>query len=545
MSLLEWLETETKTATKGLEVLDKIKQDSDKKSIKGSDGKKIKNYTAVKPSKNKHGKTVAELEFSTILRKIKKQQYQFGVFISGNKCAKTLKHQRVKWKDKPRVITRDCARDYFAQKLVLTYLEEHFTHSFASYGYQKGKSAFKAVEELKTQLAENLDYNKVYTFDIAKFFDTISHDIIMQKIKHYFPDDPILYSFIGNYITSRCFQPDESLFYGSLTLSYQKKRYFAFTPEQKRQYSQKRTKGIYQGGVLSGFLANLVLHELDELMSNKEDVIYMRYADDFIIIQQDTNKALSQKTIFAEVEECLKERKLELSVDKCEEFFMTKSTPVKFLGFKLYRNSDNPSKIVVGLKGNNYRKVEERFSVYKQGETFYQVKRTGTCLALNNEHYLNWYPHIRSLLNKIDMEIKVELFKVAWVLKLSTNKVFWAFWLVHVRVRLQDLISRKDYQEKMFPKWIEIENNTIDLKEEILKLLRGRKDETSNTFSWFSYFRLVNDEQQLDGLSKILRLRTQAIKNKFPEIALKNKSADFRKMLSYCQRTPLDFFLKI
>jgi RNA-directed DNA polymerase len=62
------------------------------------------------------------------------------------------------------------------------------------------------------------------------------------------------------------------------------KKYFM----KKKPKREPRCKGVPQGGVLSGMLANLYLHEFDrwvvEKLSQQFDLRYFRYADDFVML---------------------------------------------------------------------------------------------------------------------------------------------------------------------------------------------------------------------------------------------------------------------
>lgn len=51
---------------------------------------------------------------------------------------------------------------------------------------------------------------------------------------------------------------------------------------------EKREKGIPQGGILSGLLANIYLYDFDlwmiKTLNEKYDLKYIRYADDFLVL---------------------------------------------------------------------------------------------------------------------------------------------------------------------------------------------------------------------------------------------------------------------
>jgi hypothetical protein len=540
-SFHEWLNNEG--IQKLNSILEELKETKPQKNIKGSDQKQLKNYFESKKP-NKHGKTVAELELATIIRQLNKKSYKFRTFISGIKSSKKIRKDYDKkqpktfvflkneWK--PRIITRDCARDYCTQKLVLAYLTDRFTHSRLSYAYQSGRSAVQAIKELKNKLEVNEDYNRLLTFDIQKFFDSIPHDVMLNKIQQYFPNDEPLKSVLTSYLESKCFTPDSSpVSVDFKTITNQKETYRQLTKLQKAEFSPTRTEGIYQGGVLSGFLANLVLHDLDIMMEKEEDIIYARYADDFLIVCSNKSGKEKGDLLKEKVAEYCNSNRLDLSTPKCKDEPISRDKAMEFLGYKLYRDVNKPSKIIIGLKEANYRKIEERFSVYKHEERFYKVTRSGNCLPLNNKNYLNWYPSLSQHYTKILSEISL-IKPEAWILYCRFDSNYGKVLSYWIKLLKSQIKRKKTLIESLFPKWIEINDNSIDVKNEIDKLLNGKKG--SSSFCWFSYFQLVNDSEQLDALSKTLRLRVKGIENHLG-ISVINRKADFKKAINKKTKT--------
>ena len=82
--------------------------------------------------------------------------------------------------------------------------------------------------------------------------------------------------------------------------------------------------GIPQGGALSGFIANLVLDEVDTniLKLNDPDLLYLRYCDDMIMLHTNKEKLDMALTVYMDT---IKKNKLFIhtpqQIDKCDESY--------------------------------------------------------------------------------------------------------------------------------------------------------------------------------------------------------------------------------
>ncbi len=91
--------------------------------------------------------------------------------------------------------------------------------------------------------------------DLAKFFDTVNHDILMHRISRKIQDKSVL-KLIGKYLRAGVKVKGRCL---------------------------PTRKGVPQGGPLSPLLANILLDDLDKELE-KRGHKFVRYADDFIIM---------------------------------------------------------------------------------------------------------------------------------------------------------------------------------------------------------------------------------------------------------------------
>jgi RNA-directed DNA polymerase len=189
--------------------------------------------------------------------------------------------------------------DRLIQQAVAQVLVPIFDPYFSdlSYGFRPGRSAHDAVRKVQQYIKDGFRW--AVDMDLAKFFDTVNHDVLMHRVARKVHDKRIL-SLIGRYLRTGV------MVNGRL---------------------QNTTKGVPQGGPLSPLLANIVLDDLDkelELRGHR----FVRYADDFLILVK------SQKAgerVMASVRRFI-ERKLKLKVNEAKSR-VAKIDQINFLGF--------------------------------------------------------------------------------------------------------------------------------------------------------------------------------------------------------------------
>lgn len=174
-------------------------------------------------------------------------------------------------------------------------VEPHFSSD--SYGFRTGRNAHQAIRRVRDYL--RLGYRQVVDIDLAAFFDSVNHDVLMRLVAKHIKDKRVL-KLIGHYLRA-----------GVVV----------------NGVWQPTLLGVPQGGPLSPLLANIVLHELDVYLQQQKRH-FARYADDFVICVRNTKAAQRVK---ANVTRFL-ERRLKLAINH-DKSRVVSSKQLEFLGF--------------------------------------------------------------------------------------------------------------------------------------------------------------------------------------------------------------------
>ena len=131
---------------------------------------------------------------------------------------------------------------------------------FDSYSCRDGKGVHKGVLQLESFLKQSTSNYRSRSFalkcDVRKFFDSISHEILFGFIKEKVKDNDVL-EIIKLILDS---------------------------------FETKSGKGLPLGNVTSQLFANVYLNKLDQFMKHNLKIEhYLRYCDDFIILDKDKN----------------------------------------------------------------------------------------------------------------------------------------------------------------------------------------------------------------------------------------------------------------
>lgn len=183
--------------------------------------------------------------------------------------------------------------DKIAQRAVTEVLNAVYEVDFLgfSYGFRPGRSQHNALDALSVGI-ERRKVNWVLDADIRGFFDAIDHEWLMRMIEHRIADQRVL-RHIKKWLNAGVLEEGEL---------------------------RKATEGTPQGGSVSPLLANIFLHYVLDLWTDRwrkkqarGEVIIVRYADDFVVGFEHRGDAEKFRSV---LEQRLREFALELHPDK-------------------------------------------------------------------------------------------------------------------------------------------------------------------------------------------------------------------------------------
>lgn len=153
-------------------------------------------------------------------------------------------------------------KDRIVQTAVKLVIEPIFEAMFmeSSYGFRPRRSAKDALREVDRLLKEG--YTHVVDADLERYFDTIPHDRLRERVAERISDGRVL-QLVDSWLS-------QDIMSGL--------------------NRWKPTSGTPQGAVLSPLLANCYLHPLDVRMATC-DYRMVRYADDFVVLCKSAQQA--------------------------------------------------------------------------------------------------------------------------------------------------------------------------------------------------------------------------------------------------------------
>lgn len=209
--------------------------------------------------------------------------------------------------------------DRIVQQAIVLILEPLFDNSMSSrsFGFRRGRKAHDAIATLIKDAQEG--FRHVVDADIKSFFDKISHEVAMSRVRDRIADGRVL-DLIEAFLKAGVFEN------GQVTVS---------------------TEGTPQGGVISPWLSNLVLDDLDKALEAR-GLRHVRYADDFVVLCRSRQEA---EEALALVKEVLGRLGLSLHEDKSR--LTDFSEGFEFLGFRFRRHR-------LGIRPKSIERFKER-----------------------------------------------------------------------------------------------------------------------------------------------------------------------------------------
>jgi group II intron reverse transcriptase/maturase len=194
--------------------------------------------------------------------------------------------------------------DRFIQQAIAQVVSAQWEPYFhpKSYGFRPQRSAHEAVRQLQADIRDGRRW--VVDLDLEAFFDRVTHDRLMSRLKQHVPDGALL-RLINRYLKAGVRVGD---------------------------HTAPTTMGVPQGGPISPVLANVVLDELDWELDRRGHR-FARYADDCnIVVGSERAGARVMASVMRFIEDSLR---LTANARKSA---VDRPWNRKFLGFTVSRN---------------------------------------------------------------------------------------------------------------------------------------------------------------------------------------------------------------
>lgn len=329
-------------------------------------------WRKVRANKGAHGldrvtihmyETQCEIHLREIQRKLKERRYT-------PEPVRRVYIPKASDPKKKRPLGIPTVNDRIVQQAILQVVEPLFDDQMSprSFGFRKGRRAHGAIATLVRD-AKN-GYRCVVDADIASFFDRIDHDVVMSRVRARIADGRVL-DLIEAFLAAGVAEDGEIV---------------------------HSTEGTPQGGVISPWLSNLVLDDLDKAIEAK-GWPHVRYADDFVVLTRSPEEA---EEALAFVKEVLGELKLSLHETK------TRLTDFRegfeFLGFRFRRYR-------LGVRPASIEKFKARIRTVTRRQ---QGRNVDAVLADLNPILRGWSGYfgvaeVTALLTKLDRWIRMRI----------------------------------------------------------------------------------------------------------------------------------------
>lgn len=262
---------------------------------------------------------------------------------------------------------------------------------------REGKGTKEGIRYAKKYLNKlKINNDKIYVLkcDIKKYFYSIDHNIILEKLKR-FIKDPEIYKIMENIIKST----DNSYINDNIkkVVDNEIKRIKKLNikdsdikiAELKRIPNYPKGKGLPIGNMTSQLLAIYFLNDLDYYIKEQLHCkYYIRYMDDFIIFDTNKERLKELKTI---IEEKLKEFKLELN--KKTNIYDLKHG-FGFLGYHFFLKG---KRLIIKVNPATKRRIKKKMRKLKKinASNYEQVKAS----------YMGYFKvaHSKNLLKNMDL----------------------------------------------------------------------------------------------------------------------------------------------
>jgi RNA-directed DNA polymerase len=262
-------------------------------------------------------------------------------------------------------------RDRVVQGALRNVLEPIFERKFVehSYGFRPKRSCKGALRRVDNLLRQG--YTWVVDADIASYFDTIDHSILMDEVRNEVADGRVL-ALIETFL-------QQSVMDGLKT----------WTPEE----------GTPQGAVISPLLANIHLHPVD-IALKRAGFEMVRYADDLVILCRSEAEAQEALKLLAEE---MTRRRLKLHPEKTQLVDATQPGGFDFLGYHFEQGRKTP-------REKSLKKFKDKIRELTPRKSGHSMEKTITRLNATIRGWFGYFKHsLKGVVYKLDCWIRGRL----------------------------------------------------------------------------------------------------------------------------------------
>ena len=226
---------------------------------------------------------------------------------------------------------------YSLEKNLTKYLDPRNIATRKNMGTDYG---IKLVRKYLNKLKKDNDMFYILKIDISKYFYSIDHNVLKSELKDKLDDYE--YDIISKIIdTTNEEYVNKEIFHNISKHNLDLPLYYF-------------GKGLPIGNMTSQFLSIFYLHKLDHFIVHDLKLkYYVRYMDDFIIMDKDLNKLKQAREII--IEKLEQEYKLKVNTKKT--FIVNSKIGFAFLGY-VFKVLDN--KTIIKIKRCNLEKIKKR-----------------------------------------------------------------------------------------------------------------------------------------------------------------------------------------
>lgn len=302
-----------------------------------------------------------------------------------------------------RPIAIACTEDKLVERVTANLLTGIYDQTFSrnSFGFRPGLSCHHAIRKVYNVLDVKNGYHFVVEIDLAKFFNTVNHRLLMKLLKKRIANKKLL-----------------SLVHRQLTAKIETEEGELVTPGM----------GTPQGGIVSPILANVFLHyAIDEWFEQnyKSKAEMVRYADDCIFMFKSKERA---EEFLMTLRTRLDEYKLKLNEEKSRiiNFTTNSNEGFDFLGFTFYRGRNRKVRGRLLAIKTSKKKLTKAFTDFtdwiKKNRNVMKTKELLKVVNLKLRGHYEYFGYRcnRNNLAKYHFEVSTALYK--WLNRRSQKK---------------------------------------------------------------------------------------------------------------------------